>query len=75
MLFLMKLPLLAQFLFHKGLYKQLTLSHRGANDLQELKTKQINTGMVGSLKDGNNGRWVSRALPLQEEFAHGMPLA
>ena len=69
------LPLLAQLLFHKGLYKQPTLSHSSANDLKELKTEQINTGMVGSLNDGNYGRWVSRALPLQEEFAHGMPLA
>ena len=69
------LPLLAQLLFHKGLYKQPTLSHSSANDFKELKTEQINTGMVGSLKDGNYGRWVSRALPLQEEFAHGMPLA
>ena len=50
------LPLLAQLLFHKGLYKQPTLSHSSANDFKELKTEQINTGMVGSLKDGNYGR-------------------
>ena len=50
------LPLLAQLLFHKGLYKQPTLSHSSANDLKELKTQQINTGMVGSLNDGNYGR-------------------
>lgn len=50
-------------------------SDGSANDLEELKTEWINTGMAGSLRNENAGRNSDSCVaPLQGEFARCMPL-